>query len=84
MNKGLEAARAARLANKDKPRVKKPSMRKAINDFCKECSYDPFSAQGTWRQQVEAVWVAGVERCAEMTDRELAQLEQQLMDEVNE
>jgi hypothetical protein len=54
VNKGLEAARAARLANKDKPRVKKPSMRKAINDFCKECSYDPLSAQGTWRQQVEA------------------------------
>jgi hypothetical protein len=34
--------------------------------------------------EIEAVWVAGVERVAEMTDRELAQLEQQLMDEVSE
>lgn len=30
------------------------SLRKAINDKCKECIYDPGSGQGTWRQQVEA------------------------------
>lgn len=28
------------------------SMRKAINDKCKDCIYDPL-AGGTWRQQVE-------------------------------
>lgn len=30
------------------------SMRKAINDFCKGCIYDPIGGNGTWRQQVEA------------------------------
>jgi hypothetical protein len=34
--------------------------------------------------EIEACWVAGVERVAEMTDRELAQLEHQLLDEVDE
>ncbi len=29
------------------------SMRKAINQKCKECSYDPFD-KGTWRQQIES------------------------------
>lgn len=29
------------------------SMRKAINDKCKDCIYDPL-AGGNWRQQVEA------------------------------
>ena len=33
--------------------MKKPSLRKAINDKCKDCSYDPYD-KGTWRQQVEA------------------------------
>lgn len=28
------------------------SLRKAINDKCKDCIYDP-KAGGTWRQQVE-------------------------------
>jgi hypothetical protein len=28
-------------------------MRKAINDKCKECIYDPVAGPGTWRQQVE-------------------------------
>ena len=28
------------------------SLRKAVNDKCKECIYDPKS-QGTWRKQVE-------------------------------
>lgn len=28
------------------------SLRKAINDKCKECIYDPY-AKGTWRKQVE-------------------------------
>lgn len=30
------------------------SMRKAINDKCRECIYDPIAGKGTWRQQVEA------------------------------
>jgi hypothetical protein len=30
------------------------SMRKAINEKCKDCIYDPKSGGGTWRQQVEA------------------------------
>jgi hypothetical protein len=30
------------------------SMRKAINDKCKSCIYDPLGGAGTWRQQVEA------------------------------
>lgn len=34
--------------------IKRPSMRKAINDKCKECIYDAVSGLGTWRQQVEA------------------------------
>ena len=46
MNKGLEAARKA-------PRKKRESMRKAIDDMCKQCIYDPYSGAGTWRQQVE-------------------------------
>jgi len=28
-------------------------MRKAVNNKCKECIYDPLSGLGTWRQQVE-------------------------------
>lgn len=30
------------------------SMRKAINEKCKDCIYDPKSGLGTWRQQTEA------------------------------
>ncbi|GGG04001.1 MULTISPECIES: hypothetical protein [Cysteiniphilum] len=31
------------------------SLRKAINDKCKDCIYDPLdNGAGTWRQQVEA------------------------------
>jgi hypothetical protein len=30
------------------------SLRKAINDKCIECIYDPIGGPGTWRQQVEA------------------------------
>lgn len=33
--------------------MKRPSMRQAINNKCKECIYDSESA-GNWRQQVEA------------------------------
>lgn len=33
------------------------SLRKAINDKCKDCIYDPESGLGTWRQQVEACGV---------------------------
>ncbi len=28
------------------------SLRKAINEKCKECIYDPLSGLGNWRQQV--------------------------------
>lgn len=30
------------------------SLRKAIDDKCRECIYDPIAGRGTWRQQVEA------------------------------
>ena len=30
------------------------SLRKAINDKCRECIYDPLSGLGNWRQQVTA------------------------------
>lgn len=36
------------------------SLRKAINDKCKDCIYDPESGLGTWRQQVES---CGQVRC---------------------
>jgi len=29
------------------------SLRKSINDKCKDCIYDPLSGLGTWRQQTE-------------------------------
>ena len=35
-------------------KVKRPSMRKTINDMCKLCIYDPVGGEGTWRQQVQA------------------------------
>ena len=34
-------------------RAARPSMRKAINDFCRWCISDPKSGEGNWRQQVE-------------------------------
>ena len=30
------------------------SLRKSINDKCRECIYDPKSGTGNWRQQVDA------------------------------
>lgn len=30
-----------------------PSLRRAINDKCKDCLYDPLQS-GTWREQIEA------------------------------
>ena len=30
------------------------SLRKAINDKCRECIYDPIGGDGNWRQQVMA------------------------------
>jgi hypothetical protein len=30
------------------------SMRRAINEKCKDCIYDPLCGGGNWRQQVEA------------------------------
>ena len=30
------------------------SLRKALNNKCRECIYDPKGCAGTWRQQVEA------------------------------
>lgn len=32
---------------------KRPSMRAAINAFCRECIVDPHPGNGTWRQQVQ-------------------------------
>ena len=31
----------------------KKSLRRAINEHCKQCIYDDKSGYGTWRQQVE-------------------------------
>lgn len=36
------------------------SLRKAINEKCKDCIYDPESGLGSWRQQVDA---CGQVRC---------------------
>ena len=36
------------------PQTKKPGLRTAINEKCKECIYDPDRGIGTWRQQVTA------------------------------
>lgn len=33
---------------------KRPSLRKAIDQHCKNCIYDPISGKGAWREQVEA------------------------------
>lgn len=33
------------------------SLRRAINAYCKYCTYDPLCGGGTWRQQVEACTV---------------------------
>jgi hypothetical protein len=30
----------------------KPSLRRAIDEKCRSCTYDPLSGLGTWRQQV--------------------------------
>lgn len=30
------------------------SLRKAVNNKCRECIYDSIGGRGTWRQQVEA------------------------------
>lgn len=30
------------------------SLRKCINDKCKQCIYDPVGGAGNWRQQTEA------------------------------
>jgi hypothetical protein len=32
----------------------RPSLRAAIDAFCKGCIYDPGSGNGAWREQVEA------------------------------
>lgn len=32
---------------------KRPGLRKAVNEKCKDCIYDPL-AGGKWRQQVDA------------------------------
>lgn len=34
--------------------VQRPSLRGAIDAKCRECTYDPKSGAGTWRQQVTA------------------------------
>lgn len=35
-------------------KVARPSLRKAIDAYCKDCTYDPKAGGGTWRQQTEA------------------------------
>jgi len=37
--------------------MKKPSLRKSINDYCKGCTYDEYD-KGTWRQQVAACTIS--------------------------
>jgi len=46
----------ANIENTEKTAVKKPrkSMRRAINEMCRSCIYDPIGGMGSWRQQVEA------------------------------
>ena len=46
----LQALELARTA----PRKKTPSLRKAVDAFCRHCIYDEKSGFGTWRQQVTA------------------------------
>ena len=36
------------------------SLRKAINEKCKDCTYDPLD-RGTWREQVEACHITDCE-----------------------
>jgi len=36
-----------------KKEMNPPKFRKAINDMCKDCIWDPKAGQGTWRNQVE-------------------------------
>jgi len=48
--KGREAAKLKPKV--DKPKL--PSLRKAINDHCKACGYDPSNGGGTWKQQISA------------------------------
>lgn len=40
----------------EEPKVKR-SLRKLINQHCKDCVYDPKSGLGTWRQQTEGCTV---------------------------
>ena len=47
-----EKMRLARVKAQSGQKVKRPSMRKAINEMCKWCIYDDKSGLGTWRQQV--------------------------------
>lgn len=41
------------MTDSKKKVAKRPSMRKAVNDKCRDCIYDPLDS-GTWRQQVQA------------------------------
>ncbi len=38
--------------------IQKPSLRKAINAMCKNCTYDR-ACPGAWRQQTEACNITG-------------------------
>jgi len=49
---GREKARLNPKPKVDKPKL--PSLRKAINDHCKSCGYDPSNGGGTWKQQISA------------------------------
>lgn len=54
LQKAQAALKAKREAGALTPRARRPSMRKAINDKCKDCIYDPKSGMGTWKQQTDA------------------------------
>lgn len=57
------------------------SLRKAINDKCKDCIYDPESGMGTWRQQVDA---CGAVRCPLHPFRPRSKGVSKLMEEIEE
>jgi hypothetical protein len=42
------------------PDLRRPSMRRAINEMCRDCIYDPVAGLGNWRQQTQA---CGITKC---------------------
>ena len=50
---GLAGELASEREKCRKKRAPRPSLRKAVSDFCRYCIYDPSPGLGTWREQVE-------------------------------